>query len=619
MNGQRRMRVLLTVLLVLVPALVGVLAGSRPNAFALDSYTITPSVVGGLAGHGTISPDTAQTVADGATPTFTFSPAANYHVEAVTVDGSPVSMTGANAYTFPAVGADHAISVEFALDSYAITVTQTANGTISPGTTSVAHGGSQAFTITPDANYHIASVTVDGVARALTSPYTFTNVTATHTITATFALDTFTLTYNHGTGGTLSGETSQTVNYMASGTPVTAKPNTGYHFVSWSDGKTANPRTDANVTGNVSVTATFAIDTFRLTYTALANGTISGETSQTVNYNGSGSPVTAKPNTGYHFVSWSDGVATAARTDANVQADHSVTASFAINTYTITPSAGPNGSISPDTTQTVAYGAAQTFTIASATGYYIADVLVDGVSVGPVPGYTFTAVSADHTISASFAPGVQTRLQISAAMAVVDYGSSTLLTGVLYDSGDPLHEVGMGDRPVTVQSSSSATGPWADLETLTTSSVAGSVGACTLTVTPMGPTYYRLRFVAGTGSGYGGSLSFVVRVGVRPLLGTPKVPSSVRAGRSFTVYGTLSPQLPAGEKTVAIKVYRYRNRRWVFMRQVSATNADRGDGTRYGVKLKLTSKGKYRFRAFTAPTPTWAGDTTGLSTVLTVK
>jgi hypothetical protein len=111
----------------------------------------------------------------------------------------------------------------------------------------------------------------------------------------------------------------------------------------------------------------------------------------------------------------------------------------------------------------------------------------------------------------------------------------------------------------------------------------------------------------------------VVRVGVRPVLDTPKAPSSVKAGRSFTVYGTLKPQLPAGQKTVAIQVYRYKNHRWVFIRQVSATNADSGDSTRYGVRVKLTSQGRYRFRAYTAPTPTWAGDTTGLSMVLTVR
>src|SRR5439155_11372330 len=37
----------------------------------------------------------------------------------------------------------------------------------------------------------------------------------------------------------------------------TAVPNTGYKFVQWNDGSTANPRTDLKVTGNVSVTASF--------------------------------------------------------------------------------------------------------------------------------------------------------------------------------------------------------------------------------------------------------------------------------------------------------------------------------------------------------------------------
>ncbi len=64
-----------------------------------------------------------------------------------------------------------------------------------------------------------------------------------------------------------------------------------------------------------------------------------------MNHGGSRHPVTAMPNTGYHFVSWSDGVLTAARTDLNVTADLSVTASFAINTYTLTYTAGAGGTI----------------------------------------------------------------------------------------------------------------------------------------------------------------------------------------------------------------------------------------------------------------------------------
>ena len=51
-------------------------------------------------------------------------------------------------------------------------------------------------------------------------------------------------------------------------------PNAGYHFVNWSDGSDRQPRTDTNVTANVNVTANFAINTYTLTYTAGANGTI---------------------------------------------------------------------------------------------------------------------------------------------------------------------------------------------------------------------------------------------------------------------------------------------------------------------------------------------------------
>ena len=101
-------------------------------------------------------------------------------------------------------------------------------------------------------------------------------MTANVSVTANFAINTYTLTYTAGANGTISGTSPQTVNHGADGTPVTAVPNAGYHFVNWSDASTANPRTDTNVTANVSVTANFAINTYTLTYTAGANGSISG-------------------------------------------------------------------------------------------------------------------------------------------------------------------------------------------------------------------------------------------------------------------------------------------------------------------------------------------------------
>jgi len=72
-------------------------------------------------------------------------------------------------------------------------------------------------------------------------------------------------------------------------------------------------------------------------------------------------------------------------------------------TRTITSSASAGGSLTPSGPVTVNYGADQTVSILPDAGYHIVDVLIDGVSVGPVSSYTFTNVTADHTLSASFA------------------------------------------------------------------------------------------------------------------------------------------------------------------------------------------------------------------------
>ena len=77
--------------------------------------------------------------------------------------------------------------------------------------------------------------------------------------------------------------------------------------MNWSDGSTANPRTDTPVTANVSVTANFEIGGYTLTYTAGANGSIFGSTPQTVEHGTAGTAVTAIPAPGYNFVDWSDG------------------------------------------------------------------------------------------------------------------------------------------------------------------------------------------------------------------------------------------------------------------------------------------------------------------------
>ena len=71
-------------------------------------------------------------------------------------------------------------------------------------------------------------------------------------------------------------------------------------------------------------------------------------------------------------------------------------------TYYIDASAGQGGSISPSGRVPVAAGDRQTFTISAGEGYVIANVLVDGVSVGQVSSYTFSNVRSNHTITVIF-------------------------------------------------------------------------------------------------------------------------------------------------------------------------------------------------------------------------
>ena len=68
----------------------------------------------------------------------------------------------------------------------------------------------------------------------------------------------------------------------------------------------------------------------------------------------------------------------------------------------ITATAGSGGRISPSGTVAVRYGKDQGFVIEPTAPNYISDVLIDGVSVGPVSSYTFTNVITSHTIDALF-------------------------------------------------------------------------------------------------------------------------------------------------------------------------------------------------------------------------
>ncbi|MDM8550849.1 cohesin domain-containing protein [Desulfobacterales bacterium HSG2] len=95
-------------------------------------------------------------------------------------------------------------------------------------------------------------------------------------------------------------------------------------------------------------------------------------------------------------------------TFTDLSGDHSISASFVSKPpYAIEINAGDGGTISPAGPVLVSCGASQTFAITPESTppdrcYHIADVKADGVSKGSVNSFTFSHVSGDHTISASF-------------------------------------------------------------------------------------------------------------------------------------------------------------------------------------------------------------------------
>lgn len=70
--------------------------------------------------------------------------------------------------------------------------------------------------------------------------------------------------------------------------------------------------------------------------------------------------------------------------------------------YTIAATASTDGTISPSGITVLLEGSSQTYSILPNANFQVSDVLVDGTSVGPVASYTFSNLSANHSISASF-------------------------------------------------------------------------------------------------------------------------------------------------------------------------------------------------------------------------
>jgi len=181
--------------------------------------------------------------------------------------------------------------------------------------------------------------------------------------------------------------------------------------------------------------------TYSISATANGNGGITPAGTITVNQ-GSNQTFNITPSSGYHIddvlVDGASVGAVSSYTFSNVTANHNISAGFAIDAvaiHSITATANGSGSITPAGTTTVNHGSNQGFTIVPSNGYRIVDVRVDGASVGAVSSYTFSNVTANHNISASFGLDNQAPSANAGPDQTVSEGAIVTLNGL--NSTDP--------------------------------------------------------------------------------------------------------------------------------------------------------------------------------------
>lgn len=212
---------------------------------------------------------------------------------------------------------------------------------------------------------------------------------------------TISVSANPSAGGSVSGGGSFN---QGDSVTVTATANTGYVFLNWTESGIVVSNQESytfTVSSDRILTANFEISQYTLKYTAGENGSITGDTSQTVKHGANGTSVRAVPDTGYHFTKWSDSSTDNPRTDTDVTRDIDVTALFEINRYTI--SLYPNPTEGGTVVNAGVYETGRQLTVVAIPNdeYRFISWTENGDEVSSYMDYTFT-VTSDRILFAHF-------------------------------------------------------------------------------------------------------------------------------------------------------------------------------------------------------------------------
>jgi len=273
------------------------------------SFTTIPQVT--LTSNPVASGTTggAGTFAQGSVTTVTATPATGFTFTNWTNNGVIVSTSSNYQFTMAGNKALVANFTAIPVGKFAVVLSSNpAAGGVTSGSGSFNAASSVTVTASPNAGYTFTNWTIGGVVASVSPAYTFT-LNANTTLVANFTIIpssqfAVVLSSNPVAGGTTTGSGAYAANTSVT---VTATVNPGYTFTNWTENGAIVSTSAAYtfpLTANRTLVANFAVITYTLNVTAV-NGAVVANPQQATYNSGSSVILTATPNTGYTFTSWS--------------------------------------------------------------------------------------------------------------------------------------------------------------------------------------------------------------------------------------------------------------------------------------------------------------------------
>jgi len=352
---------------------------------------------------GKIFPEGIKVLIKGSELNYIIEPEQGFQIEDLIIDH--VSIGVRNQYTFREISSNHEIEVKFCQKPVIISYAA-ANGYINPsGQIQVDMGGYQIFNIVPYPGYRISDIIVDDVSKTIVNQYYFQNIHENHTIYASFESSSYTI-YSHAEeNGKIEPFGNVLVN-EGEDQSFSIHPNFGFEIdrliVNSKEIAPLENYTFFNVQEENEITALFKRKPVIIASSGI-NGKI--EPSGQINIDMGGfQAFVISPDNGYGiedviiddishgpisgYIFW------------NIIENHTISVSF--KKFKIKASSENYGAINPSGESLFSKGESQTYIFNPDSGYEVLDVLVDNISLGKLPLYTFWDISKDHTIHVSF-------------------------------------------------------------------------------------------------------------------------------------------------------------------------------------------------------------------------